>query len=127
MPGFNGQGPMSQGSMTGGGRGYCRSSFSGIGRSFAGGSGRGYGQGMNMGYGNSFNGGRCFAGGRRRGGMGRGAGFIPGGGVPYEMPYTNAPDPATEIEMLKRDAEGLQNHLDMIKKRMSEIDEPRQD
>jgi len=68
MPGFDGTGPRGEGSMTGGGRGFCVSDVSnnrpagagrggfprGGGRGRAWGGGRGWGRGMGRGFGRGF-------------------------------------------------------------------------
>lgn len=52
MPGFDGTGPMGQGAMTGGGRGYCVLPVSGTGRQF--GKRSFYGRGSGRGWRNCF-------------------------------------------------------------------------
>ena len=58
MPGFDGSGPLGQGPMTGGARGYCNPGYGGAygrgfgrGRGFRRGFGPGYGRGRGFGYG----------------------------------------------------------------------------
>ena len=110
MPGFDGTGPMGAGSMTGGARGFCNPSGRGYPKSF--GRGIGYGRGSRGGYGVGM--------GMRRGlgkGFGRCRWFPPAFGPAYPT------DPAAEINMLKAQADSLQNTLDAINSRMAQIQE----
>ena len=124
MPGGDRTGPLGLGPMTGRAAGYC-----------AGFDVPGYanpipGRGMGMGFGR----GRGF-GGRGFWGGGRGRrnwfyatglpGWIRFGAYgpfgPYGMPY-QPPDPETEKQALKNQAEALQEELELIKKRISDLE-----
>lgn len=54
MPNFDGTGPLGQGAMTGGGRGYCAVALNGAGVRLGNGKGS-YGRGSGRGYRNCFN------------------------------------------------------------------------
>lgn len=104
MPGRNGTGPMGMGPMTGRGAGFCQGSET---PAYAGfGQGRGYCGGM----------------GQRRGNRFR---------APYQSAWMmkgDTPDfygkaePENEKQSLSRQAEKLQAELDMVKKRLSEME-----
>lgn len=115
MPGFDRTGPMGAGPMTGGARGRCNPATTGNIATFAGGYGYGRGLGLRRG----FRGGYGPGAGRGRG-VGRGYGRIPPLADPaYSM------DPASEMDMLKADADYLRRSLETIDKRMEELaDEP---
>jgi hypothetical protein len=109
MPGFDGTGPLGQGPRTGGGRGFCLPV-----------AGPYYGQPVVYGVGR---------GGRPRGG---GRGFTFGGGRGRRwwhwrasMPYSPAPAPQItkeqEIEWLKEQSQMLQDQLNQINTRISEL------
>lgn len=106
MPGFNGTGPMGEGPMTGGGRGYCTGADSGFQPNYGRqGSGRGQGAGRGRGYRRGF---------RRVGGY-------PAGNAPQY----NTPDNmnrADELGMLRTQAAEMKSTLDNIQKRMAELD-----
>ncbi|MBW2709662.1 MAG: DUF5320 domain-containing protein [Deltaproteobacteria bacterium] len=107
MPGFNRTGPMGEGPMTGGGRGYCTGADSGFQPNYGRqGSGRGQGGGRGRGYG--------------------GGGFRRAGGNPAgNAPQYNAPDNvnrADELGMLKAQAAEIKSALDNIQRRMAELD-----
>jgi hypothetical protein len=110
MPRFDGTGPMGAGSMTGGARGFCNPAASGYPRPF--GRGMGFGRGSRGGYGPGM--------GMRRG-FGRGFGgcrwYPPASGPAYPA------DPAAEINMLKVQADSMQNTLDAINRRMAQLQE----
>ena len=103
MPGFNGTGPMGEGPMTGGGRGYCAGSSAkpqplydrqGFGRGYGSGRGRGHGRGF-----------------RSRAGGNPGENF----------PRYNTPDQmnfADELSMLKAQTAEMKSALDSLLKRM---------
>ncbi|MFO7816503.1 MAG: DUF5320 domain-containing protein [Thermodesulfobacteriota bacterium] len=98
MPGFNGTGPMGQGPVTGRGMGRCTGAAA---------PGAAPGAGMGFGMGRGF--------GRGRGG-GFGRGFMPG-----YYPEQGAGDPADEKSLIENQIKGLQNQLDILNKRLSEI------
>jgi hypothetical protein len=111
MPGFDRTGPMGAGPMTGGTRGLCNPATAG---SFSAGTG-GYGYGRGLGLRRGFRGGYGPGGGRGRG-YGRGyGGYPPDAGPAYPG---NA---ASEMDMLKADAEYMQNSLDAINKRIDAL------
>jgi len=114
MPGFDGTGPMGMGPQTGGGFGPCAPGYPtgvapvyGLGRGglpWGGGRGRGFG-----------------------GGRGRGFGFFRGGlGWPYQAP-PYAPSvvaPDQEKAVLQNQVELLNQQLEAIRARLSEIESP---
>ena len=113
MPGFDRTGPMGAGPMTGGARGNCNPATAGMVPAFAGGYGYGRGMGLRRG----------FRGGSDAG-MGRGRGF----GRGYRRsPLAAGPvyptDAASEMEMLKADADYMKKSLDAINKRIDELSE----
>ena len=107
MPGFDGTGPMGYGPQTGGGRGPCNSVN--VGNQF----GRGFYQGRG---GRGFR----FRRGNRGGRMGRRMGMMRDCSSNYS-PYLPA-DEANEIDMLKAQADYMKNSLDMINKRIDEME-----
>lgn len=114
MPGFDRTGPMSEGPMTGGGRGRCNSmGFSGSpgGR----GMGRGFRRGNRQGL--EFNRGPGRGFGRR--------GYYPEGerwyGPAYDRPY--AMSNKDEVNMLRDEADALNSELDAIKRRIQELED----
>ena len=119
MPGFDQSGPMGAGPMTGGARGRCNPAMAGNIPAYAGGYGYGRGLGLRRG----FRGGYGPGAGRGRAG-GRGYGWVPpAAGPAYPPAYTT--DPASEIDMLKADADYLKKSLEAINKRMEELaDDP---
>ena len=118
MPRGDRTGPWGMGPMTGRGAGYC------AGFGMPGFANPAPGRGFGMGFG-----GRGGAGGRGFGGGGRGwrhwfyATGMPGrmrfGG--YDVPDPQ-PDPESEKQALKNQAEALQSELDDIKKRLAEVE-----
>ena len=107
MPGLDRTGPMGAGSITGGGRGLCRTgglSRPSDKREFRMGGGRGFGRRM----------------GRGRG-FGRGLGYGRGFGSPENRFFSNV-TPTGELEILKNDAENLKKELDAIGKRIVELE-----
>lgn len=116
MPGGDGTGPGGMGPMTGRAAGYCAGySAPGYmnpagGRGFGGGYGRGFGRG---GYGRGRRNWFYATGmpGWTRAGMG-----LPAGGVPPQMPQQQ------EIDMLRGQAEYLEDSLENIRKRMQELE-----
>ena len=115
MPGFDGKGPMGEGSMTGGARGFCIQPYTngkrGSGNSnFAVGYGRGGGRGFGRG--------RC---------VGRGRGFGQGYGRGNwrevgDTPYSPAMTQKDEIEVLKDESESLKQELENIQKRIKDLE-----
>jgi len=104
MPGRDRTGPMGTGAMTGRGAGMCaRVGMSGYENA---GPARGFGMGYGRGRRNRF-----YATGQP--GWMRFAG--------YAGPYSN-PDPGIERQSLKNQAEALENELNAIKRRLSEIE-----
>lgn len=119
MPGGDRTGPAGVGPRTGGGWGYCG------GFGMPGFANRGLGRGFGMGFGWG------------RGAWGWGRGFGGGGrgwrhwfyasGQPGWMRIGGygpawAPDAGTEKQMLKSDADALQSELELVRKRLSEIE-----
>ena len=111
MPGFDRTGPMGAGPMTGGARGRCNPATAGNIPAYAGGYGYGRGLGLRRGFRGGYGPGRGW--GR---GYGRGyGGYPPAAGSAYSMDATG------EMDMLKADADYMQNSLDAIKKRIEEL------
>ena len=112
MPADNGMGPMGWGPMTGRGAGFCAGyGVPGYmnpmpGRGF--GMGFGRGRGFGMGFGRGWRNWRWAAG--------------PAGVGGFPAPYVGDPDPEMEKLALKRQADALQSELEMIKKRLSEVE-----
>jgi len=108
MPGFNGKGPMGAGPMTGGAKGFCDPAGPGYPKAF--GRGMGFGRNFRGGYGP---------------GMGMRRGFGRGFGRWYPPAYGPASpaDPADAINMLKAQADSMQNALDAINRRMTQLQE----
>ena len=113
MPGLDGTGPLGEGPMTGGARGYCNP----YGMPLRYGYGRGFGWGRGMGF--------------RRGlwpGYGPGPfwrrGFYPGWGGWYPPAYGRpyAMDPSEEIGVLRDEADALQRDLEEINRRIEELE-----
>ena len=116
------------GPMTGRAAGYCAgypvpgfmNPVSGGGRGMAWGRGGGYGRGLGLG----FRGGRGFG---RRGGWGA-APYAPAPyayappAPAYGVPYPPAPAPEQEIEALKGQAQYLEDALEGVRKRISELE-----
>jgi len=120
MPGGDGTGPMEMGPMTGRRAGYC-----------AGYSAPGYanpvrGRGRGFGFGRGWG---------RGGGFGRGlawrhgwSGYGPAWGYPYGVtPYYGDPNaseftPQQEAEMLKKEAKAMQDEINSINQRISELE-----
>ena len=110
MPGYDRTGPVGAGPKTGGARGLCNSAAVGTIPAFAGGR-RGYGRGLALR--------RGFRGGFDPG-MGRGFGrgyrwYPPALGSSYPA------EAASEMDMLKADADYLQKSLDAINQRIDEL------
>ena len=110
MPGFDGTGPMGAGAMTGGAKGFCNLAAAGYPRPF--GRGMGFGRGLRGGYGPGM--------GMRRG-FGRGFGWCRWYPPAYGPAYPA--DQAAEINMLKAQADSMQNTLDAINRRMTQLQE----
>lgn len=120
MPGFDRSGPAGAGPMTGGGRGICNTTD----RANTAGFGAGFGPGLGCRRGRFFAGGqgRGFAGGP---GRGLGRGFGQGFGAerrtaPAPMRTTSPPD---EMEYLTQEMHNLEKNLQMIKKRIDDLQE----
>jgi len=114
MPGGDGTGPMGMGSKTGRAAGYC-AGYSRPGyANFVPGRGWGFGFGRGWGRGRGWN----------RGWLGYGPAF----GYPHEaVPYygdPNAPEftPQQEAEMLKKEAKGMQEEIQAINQRISDLE-----
>jgi Family of unknown function (DUF5320) len=110
MPGFDRSGPQGAGSMTGWGRGLCRSGERTYGPETRGGFGAG----------------RCYGRGR---GFGRGAGRGFGAGrrfAAYPAAYDpySPPAPERELETLKAEANYLKDSLDTIHSRIQALERP---
>lgn len=106
MPGFDRSGPMGAGAMTGGRRGFCSTTDS----ADAGASSTGYGAGRGC------RRGRFFASGAGRG-FGRGFG---GEGRAVSAPMRSASS-QNELEYLTQEAQNLEKNLQMIKKRIDDL------
>ena len=107
MPGFDGTGPMGQGPMTGGARGFCNPRAADYGLQFAGGFGFGRGFGGGLGRGQGF---------RRGFGRGMGRGY----GQEYFQSYQSAP--ADETAMLRSETDYSKRSLEAISKRLEELE-----
>jgi hypothetical protein len=102
MPGFTRTGPMGAGPMTGGARGFCNPANAGYQTPVYGGLGYGRGGGFGRGY-----------------GRGSGRGFmsnLPAYAAPYGM------DSASELELLKSQADSFRNALDSIQHRIADLE-----
>jgi Family of unknown function (DUF5320) len=109
MPGFDQSGPMGAGPMTGGRRGLCNPANMRYGRGFAGTFGFGGGMGPGGGF---------------RRGFGRGMGRAFGGRF-WNMPSyypAYAQNPEEELHMLKAEANSLKSSLEMINRRIAELE-----
>ena len=109
MPGFDRSGPMGLGPMSGGRRGLCNPTNTGYGTRSAGYVGFGRGMGL----------GRGFRGGFNRG-MGRASGRRGWNQPSYYPEY--AQNPEDELNMLKAEANSVKNSLDMINRRIAELE-----
>ena len=109
MPGFDRSGPMGAGTMTGGRRGLCNPANTGYGTrssgSFDFGRGMGLGRGFRGGFGQ---------------GMGRGFGRRSWNQPTYYPAY--AQNPEEELNMLKAEANSVKKCLDMIKRKIAELE-----
>ncbi len=125
MPAGDGTGPSGMGPMTGRGAGYCAGYDApgyanpapgrGLGMAWGGGRGAGWGRGVGWG-------GR----GRRAYGRVRGRfGYAPVWGAPPPAygPYSAPPTPDQETEFLKVQAKALQDELDAISQRITELEQ----
>jgi len=118
MPRGNGTGPSGFGPMTGRGAGYCAGyNAPGYANGFAGRGGAGMRRGQGFG-----------GGGRGRGFRGQGFGYAGGFGAgpfPAQGGY-NYPQqefsPEAEMNMLKNEAQAMENELKFIKERMAELE-----
>ena len=111
MPGFDGSGPMGTGPMTGGARGFCNPANTGRSRPFARGVGMGLRRGFRAGYGPGRN---------MRRGFGRGFGFDGWNPPAYDPAYPE--DKATQINMLKAQADSMKKDLDAINRSIVELE-----
>jgi uncharacterized protein DUF5320 len=109
MPGFDQNGPMGAGPMTGGRRGLCNPANTGYAPRSAGSFGFGRGMGLGRGFRGGFS---------RR--MGRAFGRRSWNQPSYYSEYTqNLED---ELNMLKAEANSAKNSLDMINRRIAELE-----
>ncbi|MBN1382169.1 MAG: DUF5320 domain-containing protein [Deltaproteobacteria bacterium] len=114
MPGGNRTGPAGMGPMTGRAAGYCAGyAVPGFANPIP---GRGYGLGFGRGMGFGFRGGR----GRRWSVPYAGYGY--GYGAPYAVPFGAAPTRQEEIAALQEEAKYLENALQDIHKRISDLE-----
>ena len=106
MPGGNRTGPMGAGPMTGRGMGFCVGAATPgyMNPSF------GYGRGMGRGMGRGRGWGR---------GFGWGAGYYGMASGPAPYPAAN---PAVDVNILKNEAQALQEELNLINKRIQEME-----
>jgi hypothetical protein len=100
---------MGFGPMTGGRRGICNPVSMGYGRGFAGAFGFGRGMGLGRGF---------------RGGFGRGMGRAFGRNFWNQPPYYPAYEqgPEDELNMLKAEAKALKDNLEMINRRIADLE-----
>ncbi|MDD5451896.1 MAG: DUF5320 domain-containing protein [Desulfovibrionales bacterium] len=117
MPGGDGTGPMGMGPMTGRAAGYCAGSGMPGYANFAPGRGFGMGFGRGSGYGGRGRRNMFYATGRP--GWMRFGGYA--GSYGYPMPYQE-PNAEMEKQALKSQADALQSELELIKKRLAEIE-----
>ena len=118
MPGLDRQGPKGAGPMTGGRRGLCANTALRFGSPVSVGSGYGRGLGLGRGFRGGFGSGR-----------GRGAGFRFAGRFAespgfYDDDYL--PGPANEMDMLKAEANAIQETLAEVLKRITELETEKQ-
>ena len=109
MPGVNQSGPMGAGPMTGGRRGLCNPENTGYGTQSAGSFGFGRGMGLGRGFRGRFS-----------RGMGRAFGRRGWNQPAYYPAYTQNPE--EELNMLKAEANSVKNSLDMIIRRITELE-----
>jgi len=110
MPGFDRTGPMNAGPMTGGRRGFCNPATAVAMPPYIGGAAYGRGFGLRRGF---------------RGGNGPGMGRGYGRGYGWYPPVTDPVypvDAASEISMLKAQADYMKSSLDEINKRISAME-----
>jgi hypothetical protein len=112
MPGFDRTGPMGGGPMTGGARGRCNPASAGTIPAFAGGYASGRGLALRRGFRGGYGPGR----GRGRG-VGRGYGGYPPAAGPADWM-----DAASELDMLKAEADCIKKSLDIINRRIEELE-----
>ena len=108
MPGYDRRGPFGEGPMTGGGRGYCNTAAQEY-RSF-----RGYGYGRGAGPGRGFRSNRGFR---------AGFGWGPPAGYETYPEGSGMPDPG--INELKAAVHSLQESLDAMTRRLTELEKSR--
>lgn len=119
MPGGDRTGPAGMGPMTGRGAGYCAgydvpgtmNAVPGGGRGMAWGRGGGFGRGLGLG----FRGGRRWA-----GPCGRPA--APAAAPAPYAAYTAGPSKQQELDMLKEQADFMQNNLESVRERIRELE-----
>jgi len=109
MPGFDQSGPMGAGPMSGGRRGLCNPENTGYGTRSAGTFGFGRGMGLGRGFRGGF-----------RSGMGRAFGRRGWNQPSYYPAY--AQNSEEELGMLKAEANSVKNSLDMINRRIAELE-----
>jgi len=108
MPGFDRTGPQGMGPMTGGARGRCNSSGTGI-------AAGGYGYGRGMANGRNFRGDFMSGRGMRRG--------FTAGCYPRSVPASIYSEASSgELNMLKAQAEDMRGALEEISRRISELE-----
>jgi uncharacterized protein DUF5320 len=107
MPGFDRTGPQGMGPMTGGARGRCNPSGTGM-------AAGGYGYGRGMAYGRNFRGDFISGRGMRRG--------FAAGWYPRSVPAFTYPEASDELNMLKAQAEDMMGVLEEISRRISELE-----
>jgi Family of unknown function (DUF5320) len=115
MPGFDRTGPMGEGPMTGGVRGYCNPGRAGNRPPmFVRGGGRGRGRGFRQGIGPWYSSGRGFGWG----------GYFPIWERRYSQGFSvpHALDASDELNMLKTEADAIKKDLEEINKRMEELE-----
>ncbi len=110
MPGLDRRGPAGNGPMTGGRRGLCNTEKMGYGGRFAGSRGSGRSNGYGRGPGDDFGQGR---------GMGMRRGFCRGNAWEVQAGSAGKTD---EIAMLKEQADSMKSTLDIIIRRIADLE-----
>jgi len=111
MPRFDRNGPMGAGPMTGGRRGFCNHANREYERRFS--RNFGFGRGMRLG--------RGFGGGYGPD-MGRAFGWRGWNQPPYQPPHPEYPE--KDLNILKAEAASVKNTLDMVNRRIAELEKP---